>query len=265
MSCPNKEFQQCGGKEFKGETCCSSGTTCVIANDFYSQCLSPQSIAKGAVKAPNQQPQQQTQVKVQVTMTNTGQIVLVTTFTSSEIITKSRQATTTFESSVSSETTTNLAIPTSSPFEVGQSSTSIQSPLSPGSTTVIVIAGSIAGLVMLLAVTSFAVLNRREKRSEGRRGSRMDLLSPSSPKERNLSVITEGIQNRSISEEDSFSSISSVPIDTPNNLVAPAAGLSSGSDLPRHIDHKALYGGKEISVKAWNEIPSILFSTTISE
>ena len=36
--CPNKEFKQCGGKDFSGPTCCPSGTTCVSMSEYYSQC-----------------------------------------------------------------------------------------------------------------------------------------------------------------------------------------------------------------------------------
>ncbi|KAF7351939.1 Endo-1,4-beta-xylanase [Mycena venus] len=34
------EYAQCGGEGFVGPTCCVSDTTCVVENEFYSQCLS---------------------------------------------------------------------------------------------------------------------------------------------------------------------------------------------------------------------------------
>ncbi|KAJ6532165.1 endo-1,4-beta-xylanase A [Mycena vulgaris] len=33
------EYAQCGGQGFVGPTCCVSDTTCVVDNEFYSQCL----------------------------------------------------------------------------------------------------------------------------------------------------------------------------------------------------------------------------------
>ncbi|KAJ3034807.1 hypothetical protein HDV00_004630 [Rhizophlyctis rosea] len=32
-------YGQCGGKGWTGATCCASGTTCKVSNDYYSQCL----------------------------------------------------------------------------------------------------------------------------------------------------------------------------------------------------------------------------------
>ncbi|KAF5103374.1 hypothetical protein D0Z03_000223 [Geotrichum reessii] len=32
-------YQQCGGKEYTGSTCCQSGATCQVVNDWYYQCL----------------------------------------------------------------------------------------------------------------------------------------------------------------------------------------------------------------------------------
>jgi hypothetical protein len=37
-TCPNKEFDQCGGQTFGGEKCCPSYDACVLVNDFFSQC-----------------------------------------------------------------------------------------------------------------------------------------------------------------------------------------------------------------------------------
>jgi len=37
-TCVNKEFDQCGGKEFKGDTCCPTYDNCSYVNDFYFQC-----------------------------------------------------------------------------------------------------------------------------------------------------------------------------------------------------------------------------------
>eukprot|EP00404_Azadinium_spinosum_P032619 CAMPEP_0180577162 /NCGR_PEP_ID=MMETSP1037_2-20121125/11793_1 /TAXON_ID=632150 /ORGANISM="Azadinium spinosum, Strain 3D9" /LENGTH=285 /DNA_ID=CAMNT_0022594903 /DNA_START=145 /DNA_END=998 /DNA_ORIENTATION=+ len=34
-------FQQCGGQEWIGATCCDAGTTCTRRDEFYSQCLPP--------------------------------------------------------------------------------------------------------------------------------------------------------------------------------------------------------------------------------
>lgn len=36
--CPNKEWDQCGGKTFTGDTCCPSYDTCKWVNGYYSQC-----------------------------------------------------------------------------------------------------------------------------------------------------------------------------------------------------------------------------------
>jgi len=36
--CGNKEFDQCGGQGFAGETCCQSYDNCSYVNDYYSQC-----------------------------------------------------------------------------------------------------------------------------------------------------------------------------------------------------------------------------------
>merc|ERR550532_1379602 len=38
--CPNKLWAQCGGKNFIGQQCCATGSTCVISDEWYSQCLS---------------------------------------------------------------------------------------------------------------------------------------------------------------------------------------------------------------------------------
>ena len=36
--CKNTGYAQCGGKGFSGPTCCPSGFTCEVANQYYSQC-----------------------------------------------------------------------------------------------------------------------------------------------------------------------------------------------------------------------------------
>ncbi|KAG1144639.1 hypothetical protein G6F37_006167 [Rhizopus arrhizus] len=36
----SKLYGQCGGKNWNGPTCCESGSTCKVSNDYYSQCLS---------------------------------------------------------------------------------------------------------------------------------------------------------------------------------------------------------------------------------
>ena len=33
------KYEQCGGKNFNGPTCCQSGSKCVPLNDYYSQCI----------------------------------------------------------------------------------------------------------------------------------------------------------------------------------------------------------------------------------
>jgi len=38
-ACSNKAFYQCGGANFKGETCCDSGYTCKVYNEWFSQCI----------------------------------------------------------------------------------------------------------------------------------------------------------------------------------------------------------------------------------
>lgn len=37
-TCGNEEYQQCGGLEFTGSTCCPSYDDCVFVNSWYSQC-----------------------------------------------------------------------------------------------------------------------------------------------------------------------------------------------------------------------------------
>lgn len=37
-SCDNKEYDQCGGKEWTGATCCPDGLVCAEMNDYYSSC-----------------------------------------------------------------------------------------------------------------------------------------------------------------------------------------------------------------------------------
>ncbi|KAJ3317721.1 hypothetical protein HDV06_001275, partial [Boothiomyces sp. JEL0866] len=32
-------YSQCGGQNWNGPTCCESGATCVVSNQYYSQCL----------------------------------------------------------------------------------------------------------------------------------------------------------------------------------------------------------------------------------
>ncbi|CAO3701996.1 unnamed protein product [Rhizopus stolonifer] len=34
-----KTYGQCGGKNWNGSTCCESGSTCTVSNDYYSQCI----------------------------------------------------------------------------------------------------------------------------------------------------------------------------------------------------------------------------------
>jgi hypothetical protein len=38
QSCTNKEWGQCGGQTWHGETCCPSYDTCKTINTFYAQC-----------------------------------------------------------------------------------------------------------------------------------------------------------------------------------------------------------------------------------
>ncbi|OUM59501.1 carbohydrate-binding module family 1 protein, partial [Piromyces sp. E2] len=33
------KWAQCGGKDFKGATCCQQGSSCQFVNEYYSQCL----------------------------------------------------------------------------------------------------------------------------------------------------------------------------------------------------------------------------------
>ncbi|KAI8894668.1 concanavalin A-like lectin/glucanase domain-containing protein [Globomyces pollinis-pini] len=33
------KYNQCGGKNYQGETCCEPGTVCTLVNEYYSQCL----------------------------------------------------------------------------------------------------------------------------------------------------------------------------------------------------------------------------------
>jgi hypothetical protein len=37
-ACPNKQYQQCGGQTFHGNSCCPSGTSCVYTEPYYSYC-----------------------------------------------------------------------------------------------------------------------------------------------------------------------------------------------------------------------------------
>jgi len=37
--CKNQAYAQCGGASFTGETCCPSGSTCHVSNEYYSQCI----------------------------------------------------------------------------------------------------------------------------------------------------------------------------------------------------------------------------------
>nr|AKN52393.1 endoglucanase [Rhizopus reflexus] len=39
----SKLYGQCGGKDWNGPTCCESGSTCKVSNDYYSQCHAPES------------------------------------------------------------------------------------------------------------------------------------------------------------------------------------------------------------------------------
>lgn len=36
---PRPVLEQCGGQGWSGDTCCEAGSTCVVQNRFYSQCL----------------------------------------------------------------------------------------------------------------------------------------------------------------------------------------------------------------------------------
>merc|ERR1712228_237657 len=36
--CKKAAFDQCGGKDFKGDTCCPSGHCCKATNEYYSKC-----------------------------------------------------------------------------------------------------------------------------------------------------------------------------------------------------------------------------------
>jgi hypothetical protein len=38
-TCNNEIYSQCGGNDWKGETCCPAKSKCVAINEFYSQCL----------------------------------------------------------------------------------------------------------------------------------------------------------------------------------------------------------------------------------
>ena len=38
QTCSNKEFGQCGGKGYSGETCCPHYDNCTFVNPYYSQC-----------------------------------------------------------------------------------------------------------------------------------------------------------------------------------------------------------------------------------
>jgi len=37
--CSNKEYAQCGGKSFSGDTCCQEYDNCTVVNQYYSQCM----------------------------------------------------------------------------------------------------------------------------------------------------------------------------------------------------------------------------------
>ena len=43
--CANKEWDQCGGSEWTGPTCCPSFDSCVVVNTHYSQCQ-PKNVCK---------------------------------------------------------------------------------------------------------------------------------------------------------------------------------------------------------------------------
>jgi hypothetical protein len=36
--CTNKQWQQCAGRDFMGQTCCPQDTKCVVFNEYYAQC-----------------------------------------------------------------------------------------------------------------------------------------------------------------------------------------------------------------------------------
>jgi hypothetical protein len=36
--CPNAPFDQCGGNDFTGDTCCSPGYNCTFSSEWYSGC-----------------------------------------------------------------------------------------------------------------------------------------------------------------------------------------------------------------------------------
>ncbi|ORX52257.1 SGNH hydrolase [Piromyces finnis] len=52
-ACSNKAFYQCGGKGFKGETCCDSGYTCKTYNEWFSQCIQETSNNNGSNASSN--------------------------------------------------------------------------------------------------------------------------------------------------------------------------------------------------------------------
>jgi Glycosyl hydrolase family 45/Fungal cellulose binding domain len=39
QQCSNAKYSQCGGKDFTGQQCCQSGSTCKFINEWYHQCL----------------------------------------------------------------------------------------------------------------------------------------------------------------------------------------------------------------------------------
>jgi len=48
---PVKKFQQCGGADFEGSTCCETGCACIIKTQYYSMCTTPSRISTCSVSA----------------------------------------------------------------------------------------------------------------------------------------------------------------------------------------------------------------------
>ncbi|KAK0609506.1 1, 4-beta cellobiohydrolase [Bombardia bombarda] len=85
-------YQQCGGIGFTGATCCASGSTCVVGNPYYSQCL------------PG----------TQVTTSSSSAVVVTSTKTSSTPVatpTTSKTGTTTSASTTTKAGTTSVSVP----------------------------------------------------------------------------------------------------------------------------------------------------------
>ncbi|GAV27945.1 hypothetical protein PMKS-001413 [Pichia membranifaciens] len=46
------EWEQCGGADFKGASCCQEGLTCVSANSYWARCISSTTLASGVASQP---------------------------------------------------------------------------------------------------------------------------------------------------------------------------------------------------------------------